>query len=125
MKMLKVTALALCLNVPMAHANEDDVHFCHMMYKISLYGVIGSFAATGLGCTIVGMRRISSAISTPTDIPLLAVNQRRNASPQISQGLREIGMGTLITTGSLVGMVVIQAIGNTCDNWASNDSNSQ
>ena len=125
MKLLQITALALCLNMPIAHANEEDARFCHQMFKVANYGGFGTCAAMGLGAILIGMRRISSAISTPDAIPLIPLNQSPNTSPtvtRISEGLKLIGMGTIITTGSFVSMVAMQAIGNTCDN---NDSSSQ
>ena len=128
MKLFKIIALTLCLNVSITHANEDAVQFCQTLFKASVYGGLGSTAAMGLGMTVLGMRRIGSAIYAPISTPLLATTTGLDSSvnrSQISSGLDLIFIGTTITTSSLASMVLSQTIGNTCENWGSNDSSGQ
>lgn len=126
MKLLQITALVLCLNMPLMYGNDDDdVQLCKTMFKVSSYGTCSLGAAAGLFMTMRGIREIASAIAMPENIHLLPINTQpdnRSTRLEIKGGLEKIKTGTMCTTGCLVAMVLLQAIGEDCESIYGHDS---
>jgi hypothetical protein len=97
MKFLQITALALCLNIPMAHANDDDSYSLNQ--KIVGYGMMIGVGAT---FTLVGMHRINSCrkkLTSPDTNGLLESQQQSRATidNDLFHGLLAVGIGTTFT----------------------------
>jgi len=102
MKLLPITALALCLNISFLHANDDEDQPWGRFGKQSSIGLYSSVIVAGSAFTIVGMKKIySAAKSLNTPETLIESNtsaNQRTVHDNIFKGLHAIAMGVSFAT---------------------------
>lgn len=107
MKLVQIITFALCLNVSLLRANDEDDQPWGRFGKQSVIGMSSALIAGGTAMTVFGVKKIYSAVSKSNADILVEFNtleNRRALHNNLFNGLSMIGIGTAIT---IMGYVTI------------------
>jgi hypothetical protein len=113
MKILQITALALCLNIPMAKANDNEGCYSRFSRSSSLEG-FGLMIGLGSTLAFYGMYRINSALNRAHQRDAAALiqqpQQQNDTLNDVRKGLASTAVGIGIATCFWINMTVCESI---------------